>query len=65
MNTPVNQRTVTLKLKRIDVANLILATTIVKQNSDSIKWGLLHDKLKAILDDFDAKIPPEAGEGGK
>lgn len=55
MNTPLNQRTVTLKLKRIDVCNLLLATTSLSEGENREHWRALHDKLKEILDDFDAK----------
>lgn len=55
MNTPLNQRTVTLKLKRIDVCNLMLATTALSEGENREHWRVLHDKLKEILDDFDAK----------
>lgn len=55
MKTPINQSTVTLKLQRIDICNLILATTSLKHSTHAEKWGLLHDKLKQLLDDFDSK----------
>lgn len=51
----LNERTVTLKLKRIDVCNLLLATTILSQNSDASKWKRLHYELKQILNEFDEK----------
>ena len=57
MKTPHNYKTVTLKLDRIDVCNLLLATTSLKHETKAEKWGLLHDKLKQILDDFDEKNP--------
>ena len=54
-----NQRTITAKLQRIDICDLMLACTASidcsegeEQNS---KWITLHDKLKAILDEFDEK----------
>lgn len=50
-----NQRTITLKLQRIDVCDLLLACTAIAQETDAKKWSDLHDKLAAILDDFDAK----------
>ena len=59
MKTPHNYKTVTLKLDRIDVCNLILAVTIIKQESEAEKWKLLHGKLKSILEDFDEKHPIE------
>lgn len=57
MKTPHNYKTVTLKLDRIDLCNLILATTSLKIDTKAEKWGVLHDKLKAILEDFDEKHP--------
>lgn len=57
---PLNQRTVTLKIKRIELANLMIATTTVYNSTKEAgesgeKWKELHDKLKAALDEFDAK----------
>lgn len=57
MKTPHNYKTVTLKLNRIEVCDLILATALLKYESKAEKWGLLHGKLKAILEDFDEKHP--------
>lgn len=53
MRTPLNQKTVTLKLKRIDVCDLLLATTALFNDVGAEKWNLLHDKLEQVLDDFD------------
>lgn len=53
--TPINQRIVSLKLKRIELCDAILAVTIVKQGSDAEKWGNLREKLKSILAEFDEK----------
>lgn len=50
---PLNEKTVTLKLKRIDVCNLLLATNALADEVDAEKWKSLHDKLRQILDDFD------------
>lgn len=51
-----NDMTVTLKLKRIEVCDLLLACTCVSDAAPgSKKWDELHDKLEKILDDFDAK----------
>lgn len=55
MKTTLNEMTVTLKLKRIDVCDLLLATTALSHETDAVKWRKLHDKLKQILDDFDDK----------
>ena len=50
-----NQKTVTLKLKRIDICDLLLACTLISAESDATKWDKLHDKLEQILIDFDEK----------
>ena len=51
----MNQKTVTIKLKRTDVCDLLLACTVLDCDSpeDTHKWAVLRDKLKSILDDFD------------
>lgn len=51
----LNQKTVTAELKRRDICDLKLACTIIQQSTGVDKWGELHDKLQAILDDFDSK----------
>lgn len=48
-----NQRTVTMKLKRIEVCDLLVALTAAANDSESEKWGALHDKVAAILGEFD------------
>lgn len=53
MKTPLNQKIVTLKLKRIDVCDLLLATTALSNDVGAEKWKLLHNKLEQVLDDFD------------
>lgn len=58
--TPLNQKNVSLKLKRIEVCDLLLACTAVSESQKgegqtAKKWDDLHDKLKAILDEFDKK----------
>ena len=50
-----NQRTMTVKLERIDVCDLLLACTALEQETDAKKWGQLHDKLKTALEAFDEK----------
>lgn len=55
MFTPLNQKTVTIKIKRIDVCDLLLACSAIDKSTDGTKWKDLHDKLKAILDEFDSK----------
>ena len=58
--TPLNQRTVTVKIKRIELCDMLLACTAVsaslkKDGRSARKWDDLHDKLAAILDEFDKK----------
>lgn len=55
MYTPHNQKTVTLKLKRIDICDLLLACTLISAESNAQKWDKLHDKLATILEEFDEK----------
>lgn len=50
-----NQRTMTIKLERIDVCDLLLACTALEQETGAKKWGDLHNKLKATLEAFDEK----------
>lgn len=55
--TALNQRTITAKLKRIDICDLLLACTVLdsKTDAETTKWAKLHDKLAEILDEFDSK----------
>ena len=58
--TPLNQKTVTVKIKRIELCDLLIACTkcsiSAKESGETgKKWAVLHDKLKAILDEFDKK----------
>ena len=50
-----NQRTMNVKLERIYVCDLLIACTMLEQETDAKKWGALHDKLKAALEAFDEK----------
>lgn len=50
-----NEKTVNLKLKRIEICDLLLALTAVSQSSEAKKWKELHDKIALILHDFDEK----------
>jgi hypothetical protein len=59
MKTPHNEKTVTLKLKRIDVCNLKLACASLSQGENRERWKVLHNKLKQILEEFDEKHPIE------
>lgn len=53
----LNQKTMTIKLRRIDVCNLLLACTCAKSNANDggEKWQKLHDTLKEQLEAFDEK----------
>lgn len=56
IETPLNERTVNAKMKRIDLCNLMLACTHIYYNEGrNPKWKRLHDQLKEIIDDFDSK----------
>lgn len=50
-----NERTVTLKIKRRELLDLIMATGAVMQATDAEKWVELENKLKEQLKDFDEK----------
>ena len=54
----LNQMTVKANLKRIDICDLLIACNVVDEATDenNTKWAKLHDKLKAILDEFDANL---------
>ena len=50
----LNQRTYTLKLKRIQICDLILAMTcLAAGNPDATKWQKLHDELVVQLNNQD------------
>ena len=58
--TPVNQKTVSIKLKRRYVVDLMLACAEIqdaaqKSGESGEKWAYLHDTLKEQLNAFDAK----------
>jgi hypothetical protein len=50
-----NQRTMNVKLERIEICDLLIACTMLEQETDAKKWGDLHDKLMATLEAFDEK----------
>lgn len=54
----LNQKTMTVKLRRIDVCDLLLACSCADRNADdgSEKWKKLHDVLMKQLEAFDAKV---------
>ena len=54
----LNNRTVTLKLKRRELVDLMCACTSMEfsvEEGHGKKWGALHDRLSEILKDFDTK----------
>lgn len=53
----LNERTVTLKLRRIEVCDLLLICAYYSQTAD--KWKILHDKLREQLDKFDESLNPD------
>ena len=58
--TDTNEMIVDMKLKRIEICNLLLSCTAAwstaREGGDSGKhWEDLHQKLQGILDDFDSK----------
>lgn len=50
-----NQKTINAKLQRIDICDLLIACTMVEQETGADKWTELHNKLSNILADFDEK----------
>lgn len=57
MKKSLNARTVNVKISRLDLCDLMLACTVLDTETDpeNTKWRKLHDKLKAILNEFDEK----------
>lgn len=56
IETPLNLKTVSLKLKRIEVCDLMLACTVLSDATENTKkWNDLHDKLSKILKEYDEK----------
>lgn len=55
-----NYKDMEVTLKRIDVCDLLLACLAAEEASGTTekdsKWSRLHEKLKAQLHDFDAKL---------
>ena len=59
-NMSYNSRTVTVKMTRIELCDLLIATTSIAQGLEAEghtanKWHTLHDKLREQLDAFDEK----------
>lgn len=58
--TPLNQKTVTVRIRRKELCDLILACNACSISAKAgdetgAKWDYLRDKLKGVLDAFDAK----------
>lgn len=53
----LNEKTVSVKIRRRDLCELILACGVLdnKVGQDTSKWLKLRDKLSAILEEFDSK----------
>lgn len=47
-----------IKLRRIDICDLMMACTLAKQTENDCgkKWDKLHDLLKAKLDELDRQL---------
>lgn len=53
---PLNMQTITIKLERTKVIDLMLACSLVGASDGAgRKWGYLHDELKAAVDAADEK----------
>jgi len=53
---PLNMQTITIKLERLKVLDLMLACSLVAASDGAgKKWGYLHDELKAAVDAADEK----------
>ena len=48
-----NEKTVTVKLTRADVCDLLIAVTCCCNESGAKKWDALHDKVSGILAEWD------------
>lgn len=56
----MNEKNMTVTMKRIDICDMMLACTIITQRLEAEghtakKWRRLHAQLKAALDSFDAE----------
>ena len=53
---PLNMHTITIKLERMKVIDLMLACSLVAASDGAgKKWSYLHDELKAAVDASDEK----------
>lgn len=48
-----NELPMKIELKRIEVCDILLALTAISTSCDAKKWDKLHDKIGAMLDEFD------------
>lgn len=55
----LNNRTVTLKMTRGEVCDLLIACNTMPAVVESDKWKKIHDKMREQLDAFDAKLEVE------
>lgn len=61
--TPLNEKDITVNMKRSDLCDLITACTVLHTASvlgpgtdeETTKWAKLNDKLNKILTDLDSK----------
>ena len=53
-----NESETSIKVRRIDICDLMMACTLAKQaaNDGGRKWDNLHDMLKSKLDELDRQI---------
>ena len=59
-----NQHTVSIKLTRIELCDLLIATTstafqLEREGKNASKWHAVHDKLEAQLEAWDKKHGPQ------
>lgn len=51
----LNQKTITVKLSRGDVCELMIACAWAARDGDGEKWKKLHDILREQVDAFDVR----------
>lgn len=53
-----NESETSIKVRRIDICDLMMACTLAKQMANDVgrKWDKLHDLLKSQLDELDRQI---------
>ncbi len=57
-----NHRTMTMKLSRHEVCDLLIALAAAKDASNAKRWEELHDRIRSMLADFDKEIDKENEE---